>query len=305
MVTKELETSTVKKKLDLQEFVRNDIKSLFDTKPNNDPLYHVYDTIDKAISSKFKIYENKADTTKIDILRIVEFFNTFHFFESINDFIRDAYLNYNHLRHGFLTTGVLLRTEKTGDQLKVETGYTIQELVKLHTEKPEVYKNILNEIKGELEGFITTDSGEKWYFWPGCEMKIPAKTNIILDTSISKSKFVITEKTNNTNSSKAQIVIEEKPYQLELSVLMDTDFFYKKTEDNKQKLSPGFFNINKSDSESYTTLDFSEIELELYKGEQYEYTLYMPYASPRLDVKTNMKIFSTDKKVEEFIATCS
>ncbi|WP_271767585.1 hypothetical protein [Aquimarina algiphila] len=304
MLTKELKTSAVKKELDLREFVRNEVKSLFDMKPNNDPLYQVYDTIDKAISAKFKIPDNKEDTTKIDILRIVEFFNTFHFFESINDFIRDAYVNYNHLRHGFLTNGVLLRTEKVEDELKVKNGYTIQELVKLHIEKPEMYKNILNEIKGELEGFIVTDSGEKWYFWPGCEMKIPARTNIVLDTSISKSKFVITEKTGDTNHNKSQIVIEEKPYQLELSILKDTDFFYKKTDNDKQKLNPGFFNINKS-SENYANLDFSEIELELQKGEKYDYTLYIPYASPRLDVKTNMKIFNSDETVEEFIATCS
>jgi len=128
-------------------------------------------------------------------------------------------------------------------------------------------------------------------------MKIPSKTNIILDTSIPKSKFVISKKVKNLDNNQ-QIVLEEKPYQLELSVLMDTDFYYKKTETNKQKLNSGFFSINKSNDENYSTLDFSEIELELQNGEEYEYTLYMPYASPRLDVKTNMQIFNKDKKLK-------
>ncbi|MCK8521166.1 hypothetical protein M0D21_06290 [Aquimarina sp. D1M17] len=305
MITKELKTSLSEKNSELEKTVRNDVKSLFDKKPNNDPLYQVYDTIDKVIASKFSDLDTKEEETKRDILRIVEFFNTFHFFESINDFIRDAYINYNHFRRGFLSNGVLLRTQLIDGQLKFNRGYTIPELVNIYNEQPKLYSSILNEIKGELEGFISIDSGEKWYFWPGCEMKIPISTNIVLDTSIAKSKFVISKKDNTSIHNNKQIVLEEKPYQLELSVLMDTDFFYKKTENNKQKLTPGFFTINKSDSEQYKTLDFSEIELELQNGEKYDYTLYMPYSSPRLDVKTNMKIFDTNKKVEEFIATCS
>ncbi|KZS39010.1 hypothetical protein AWE51_10610 [Aquimarina aggregata] len=307
MVNEETEPSTIVENLNLEELVRKEIKSLFDAQPNNDPLYQVYDAIDRAITSKFKVLINETDLIKIDILRITEFFNTFHFFESINDFVRDAYVNSNNLRHGFLTNGVLFRTEKTNnkDQIEFAVGYTITELTQLRSTKPELYKSIVNEVKSQLEGFIATDSEEKWYFWPGCEMKIPKQTNIILDTSISKSKFVIVEKTDSIED-KAQIVVEEKPYQLELSILMDTDFYYKKNEKNKQKLKSGFFTINKADTENYASLDFSEIELELQKGEKkYEYTLYVPYASPRLDVKTNMKIFGADAIVEEFIATCT
>ncbi|WP_025743944.1 hypothetical protein [Aquimarina pacifica] len=307
MITKAQKT-VVSKKMNITDRVREEVKSLFDAHPNHDPLYQVYTTLDKNISLKHIATKNEENTAKIDTLRIVEFFNTFYFFESIHDFIRDAYLHNNTLRHGFLTNGVLLRTEKNENKTQVAVGYTIPEFTKLRSERPELYKAILNEIKGELEGFISTDSGEKWYFWPGCEMKIPTNTNIILDTSISKSKFVITQKKENPGTQTTQIVLEEKPYQLEVSLLGDNEIFYTDNGSGNQKLAPGFFSLNKSESDingTQSRVDFGKFELELHNGEQYEYTLYIPYDSPRSDMKTHLKIYADNEIVEEFIATCT
>ncbi|WP_103071563.1 hypothetical protein [Aquimarina sediminis] len=308
MITEDLERPTTLEKSDMEKTVRKEVKSLFDSYPKNDMIYQIYNTIDKNISLELSQSDSNNDSTKNSILRIVEFFNILHFFESINDFVRDAYLNHHNLRHGFLTDGVLLKTEKRNDQTRFVLGYTISELTQIHLENPELYKSIIIEIEDQLKGDVLDSAEDKWYFWPGCEMKIPSRTKVLLDTSISKSKFVVTKRVEKLSDEATQIVLEEKPYQLEVSLLGDNEFFYKDCNDpnqNNHKLKPGFFAINKSEPEfeGVSSNDFSEIELALNNGEEYEYTLYMPYNSPRFDVKTNMKIFNKDQGVEEFVAT--
>lgn len=285
--------------------VRKEIKDRFDAKPANDPSYIMYYMIDKNIPNN--------GTAKDDILRIVQFFNTLSFFESVNDALRDAYLEYNNLRLGFLTNGALFRAKKNGEEIEIDEKYNIHELSELYINNKDRYQEILVEIDNQLEGVVSTieevnTSEEKWYFWPGCEMKIPQSTTILMDTSVTKSKFVVTKKRRKSSDDATQIVMEEKPYQLEISLLGDNEFFYKENEDaEERKLKSGFFAINKShpEFEEIDTQDFSEIDLVLKKGEEYEYTLYVPYNSPRLDVLTHMEIFNPDETVEEFIATCT
>ncbi|WP_103071564.1 hypothetical protein [Aquimarina sediminis] len=308
MVTEDLERPITLEKSHLEIKVRKEVKSLFDSYPKNDMIYQIYNTIDKNISLELSQSDSNNDSTKNSILRIVEFFNILHFFESINDFVRDAYLNHHNLRHGFLTDGVLLKTEKRNDQTRFVLGYTISELTQIHLENPELYNSIIIEIKDQLKRDVLDSAEDKWYFWPGCEMKIPSRTKVLLDTSISKSKFVVTKRVEKLSDEATQIVLEEKPYQLEVSMLGDNELFYKDDEKSKQKLNPGFFAINKSEpifvGEGFES-GFNQIDFELKNGQEYEYTLYVPYSSPRLDVKTHMKIYGTEEKVEEFIATCS
>ncbi|WP_062052672.1 hypothetical protein [Aquimarina longa] len=290
-----------------EELIRNQIKALFDD-GSNDPVYQAYSNIDKNISSDILTSEHQINTTRVTTLRISEFFNTLYFFESINDTIRDAYLNHHHLRRGLLTNGALFKTNKAKSAVSI--GYTMDELAVLAQKKPQLYQHILEELKTQLGVDETNCSEEEWYFWPGCEMKIPLKTTILLDTSVSKSKFVITKKVQRSNNTElSQIILEEKPYQLEVSLLGENDFLYdKKQSGNYQKLDPGFFTINTSEP-SFNGInaknDFKEVGLTLQKGETYEYTLYVPYSSPRFDIQTHLKIYNSDETVEEFIATCT
>ncbi len=280
--------------------IRKEIKDKFDAKPTNDASYIIYHMVDQHIPD---------DTTKDKILRITQFFNTLSFVESVNDAIRDAYLEHNHLRYGFLTNGALFSTKKNGEKVEVDRKYNINELSLLNDKE---YQSILDEIDVQLNNIGGTigevdKSLEKWYFWPGCEMKMPESTTILVDTSVQRSKFVVTNKLENSDEA-TQIVMEEKPYQLEVSLLGDNEFYYKENEkSDEQKLKPGFFSINRSkpEFENVVDSDFSEVDLALKKGEKYHYTLYVPYNSPRLDILTNMEISSTDDKVEEFIATCT
>lgn len=284
--------------------IRNQIKSMFDAKPTNDPSYIIYHMIDKFVPN---------NTSKKDkILRITQFFNNMYFVESINSTIRSAYLNNNNLRRGFLTNGALFYGRESNGQIEVDAyrSYNIDDLSSLGDDE---YQKILNEIDEQLNNVghnikEVDASKEKWYFWPGCEMKIPENTTILLDTSVQKSKFVVTKKNNGSSQDTAQIVMEENPYQLEVSLLGDNEFFYKENENaEERKLAPGFFTINKSEPKFVegSSEDFNEIDLALKKGEEYDYTLYVPYNTPRLDVLTDMKISNGEEKVEEFIATCS
>ncbi|KZS39011.1 hypothetical protein AWE51_10615 [Aquimarina aggregata] len=281
--------------------VRKEVKDRFDAKPLNDSSYIMYHMIDQNIPND--------GTTKDDILRIVQFFNTLSFFESVNEALRDAYLEHNSLRLGFLTNGALFRTEKVGNKLEVKERYNIHELAKLPSNE---YDRILSEIDEQLKNLsasaIENDKiEEKWYFWPGCEMKIPEETTILVDTSVQKSKFVVTKKKiKSTNDQATQIILEEKPYQLEVSLLGDNEFFYKENEEAKeQKLKAGFFAINRSEPEfeGVNADGFSEIDLVLKNGEEYDFTLYMPYNSPRFDVLTHLEISGKNGRVEEFVAT--
>ncbi|AXT60901.1 hypothetical protein D1816_11265 [Aquimarina sp. AD10] len=284
--------------------IRKEIKDLFDAKPINDPSYIIYHMIDKHIPN---------ESTKDKILRITQFFNNLYFVESINNTIRDAYLDHNNLRLGFLTNGALFNTKRNKGKVEINEKYNIDELSKLYIENNTKYNDIITAISDQLDSIgdgigETNISKEKWYFWPGCEMKMPANTTILMDTSVTKSKFVVTKKINESKDDATQIVMEENPYQLEVSLLGDNEFFYKESEDaEERKLKSGFFAINKSEPEfeGSHTGDFSEIDLALKKGEEYDYMLYVPYNSPRLDVLTHMKISNSDETVEEFIATCS
>jgi len=280
--------------------IRKEIKDKFDAKPTNDPSYVIYHMIDQYISD---------NTTKGKILRITQFFNTLSYVESVNDALKDAYLEYNNLRYGFLTNGALFKTKKTGEIIEIDQKYNVNELSLLSDED---YQKILNEIDAQLNSIGSAigevdKSKDKWYFWPGCEMKIPFSTTILLDTSVQKSKFVVTKKIEKSGDA-TQIVMEEKPYQLEISLLGDNEFYYKESEKSEErKLKSGFFSINRSkpEFEEGSSEDFSEIDLALKQGEKYEYTLYVPYNSPRLDILTHMEISSRDATVEEFIATCT
>ena len=281
--------------LNLEQIVRAEVKSLFDAKPDFDPLYNVYHAIDKAITQKFDHLTDEADMTQKEILRIVEFFNTFNFFESLHDFVRDMYISSNHFRHGFLTNGVLFRAELVEGKLAMEIGYTMTDLATLYAEKPALYRSILNEVQGELAEVIATDAGEKWYFWPGCEMKIPMNTKILLDSEITKSKFIISEE-----KERQQIVLKEKPYTVEISLLQNNELVYTSIDNEK---IPDSDLVYAQQAEA-TNADFGKVTLELKNDKKYNYTLYVPYNSPRSDIKTQVKIFN-DNKVEEFVATTS
>ncbi len=282
--------------------VRNELKAKFDAKPTNDSSYVMYHMIDQNIPSD--------GTTKDDILRITQFFNALSFFESINLPLRDAYLEHNNLRYGFLTNGALFKSTNTGDGEKLSELYNMDELSVIGAD---AYSRILSEIDIQLEavdGSLTSEgtTNEKWYFWPGCEMKMPKSTNILVDTSIEKSKFVVTKKPANTGNEATQIILEEKPYQLEVSLLGNNEFFYNETNNEKltgAKLKPGFFAINKSEPEfqGMTACEFNEVELTLKNGQEYDFTLYIPYNSPRFDLKTHLKIFDNKESLEEFVAT--
>ncbi|WP_025743945.1 hypothetical protein [Aquimarina pacifica] len=281
--------------------VRSELKAKFDAKPTNDSSYVMYHMIDQNIPSD--------GTTKDDILRITQFFNALSFFESINLPLRDAYLEHNNLRYGFLSNGALFKSTNNGSGEQLSELYNMHEL---SLQSEETYNRILSEIDAQLEtvdGSLANDSsGEKWYFWPGCEMKMPESTTILVDTSIEKSKFVVTKKPANVSNEATQIILEEKSYQLEISLLGDNEFFYNETnnaEVTNAKLKPGFFAINKSEPEfeGMNASEFSEIDLTLNKGEEYDFTLYIPYNSPRFDLKTHLKIYDTENNLEEFVAT--
>ena len=282
--------------------LRNEIKSKVDAKPANDPSYVMYHMIDTNIPND--------GTPKDDILRIVQFFNTLSFFESINEGLREAYLEFNSLRLGFLTNGALFHTKMEDGKITVNENYNMHELSALSEDE---CARILSDIDTQLStiGDSVVENHrdtEKWYFWPGCEMKVPESTTILVDTSVQKSKFVVTKKKIQSSDQATQIILEEKPYQLEVSLLGDNEFFYKESEKSEElKLKPGFFAINRSNPvyDRSGIEDFSEIDLVLKKGEEYSFTLYMPYNSPRFDVLTHMEISDTKGEVEEFIATCT
>ncbi len=292
------------------EKVRNEIKSKFDAKPFNDPMYLMYNTIDNNIP--------KNDSTKNDILRITQFFNTLSFFTSVHDFLDDAYLNYNNLRRGFLTNGALFKTTEKKGQLSVTENYNCDELHQLSKDNSKKYQEILTEIDIQLKAIEPSavcdkcNHTKKWLFWPGSEMKIPHGTTILVDTSVDKSKFVLTKKEKPTSNEATQIVLEEKSYQLEISSLGDNELYYDDSDDknaeNQRKLESGFFSINKSGPQfkDDDSNGFYEIELALKNGQEYDYTLYVPYDTARYDIKTDMKIFGEKGEiVDEFIATCS
>jgi|GEM_PF-6537904 len=297
MSTEEFKKTKFSKQFHPEEIVRQHIKSLFDNHPNNDPLYHIYHTIDQNLTPEFIEPQLKNGNTKTSILRIVEFFNTLHLFEAINDFVRDAYLNDTNLRHGFLTNGVLLKVEKKNDKMTIGVGYTINDLVHLHKERPELYKSIVNEITVQLEE-LTFNKGEQWYFWPGCEMRIPRNTKILIDPSITKSKFVVTRKTKKNTEKNAEIILQEKSGQVDVSLRGQNKLSYKESSNSQQAKF-------KTAAQEFNFGDFSEIEFLIKNGDGYTYTLHVPYDSPRLDVKTHMKIHKSSSIVEEVAAACT
>lgn len=321
-----------------KEEIRLRLKSLFSLHLHKDPIYSLYHAIDQNV----KIDKLKSSKSRTAILRITELFSAFNFFESSFSFIRDGYLNYNNIRRGILTDGVLFKTQTNAnsESIGLIQGYTINEL-SLLTEKQ--LHEIFQKIKYQYEPGSARNDKYIWYFWGGCEMKFPKNTTIVLSNNISEVKICMLKKTPEKEDEKGEVILDTRLTGVDFIITGQNEFYQindRKTNlqintdiknkdinkaislvETQTKLSSGtglytnyslepiYTSISGKDKPTPITADTKELDLALLQGELYEYILFIPYLAPVYDKNTNYKIFSSQKsnpQVDELlIVTCT
>ncbi|MDY8136452.1 hypothetical protein [Aquimarina sp. 2201CG5-10] len=316
--------------------IRSIIKSIFDDHPKKDPIYALYHAIDQNIKPD-KLNSTKPKT---DVLRIMEFFSSFNFFESSFDFIREGYLNNNNIRRGILTDGVLFKTENKADVTELVQGYTMDELSTMTDEQRSV---IIHSVKTQLDTESQDSDYHLWYFWPGCEMKIPANTRIALSNKVSEAKMLMFKKNIEKEFKNSEVILEEHIAGLDFLITGQNEFYQindretnlqinsyiKNNEIDKavtlvetqaklrsgigfytnNDLEPTYISTNSKDKPTPFINDTKVLDLALLNGEMYEYTLFVPYLAPVYDKNTIIKIFSSHNNKpqvdETLIVTCT
>ena len=297
------------------------LKNMFSHFKGLDPVYAIYDAIDELMQKKLERLKNESSSNKEHIeaniaqLKLVELFNAFNAIESTEKCIEDAYLNYEKLRRGVLTSGVLFKSDNTGNAVALNQegqliGYSINELEQLPWAD---FVTILNELLQQFEAIKSKRKihiGNKWVFWPGCGMEIPEKMGIILDPDVVKTRMVARKKNGNQQYGAEQIIIDEKNYIVGFSVIGKEHKFFNVLNNGLQNdaLKEGFFSINKRpidevSNQSNETITINQVNLKLENAEQYDCVIHIPYNSSKFDIRTKTKFIFNGGHEEQLIAS--